>query len=53
MADTHDMQDGKNFYTDVPQTCPAFPLKGSNSLDWGMKNRLARVFGAELVIGKV
>src|SRR5579863_4953215 len=47
MADTHDVQDGKNFYTDVPQVCAAFPLKGSNSLDWGMKNRLARIFSAD------
>lgn len=27
MADTHDMQDGKHFYFDVPQTCIMFPLK--------------------------
>src|SRR5579862_3558906 len=47
MADTHDVQDGKNFYTDVPQVCAAFPLKGSNSLDWGMKNRLARIFSPD------
>src|SRR5579863_9464387 len=47
MADTHDVQDGKNFYTDVPQVSAAFPLKGSNSLDWGMKNRLARIFSAD------
>ena len=47
MADTHDMQDGKHFYTDVPHTCPAFPLKGSNSLDWGMKDRLARIFSPD------
>src|SRR5579863_4236733 len=47
MADTHDVQDGKNFYTDVPQVSAAFPLKGSNSLDWGMKNRLARIFNPD------
>src|SRR5579863_8105122 len=47
MADMHDMQDGKNYYLDVPQRCTAFPLKGSNSLDWGMKNRLARVFSPD------
>ena len=34
----------KNFYTDVPQTSEAFFLKGSNSYDWGMKNRLSRIF---------
>jgi putative autoinducer-2 (AI-2) aldolase len=36
----------KNFYTDVPPTNEAFFLKGSNSYDWGMKNRLARIFAA-------
>ena len=34
----------KNFYTDVPQTSEAFFLKGSNSYDWGMKNRLSCIF---------
>jgi putative autoinducer-2 (AI-2) aldolase len=34
----------KNFYADVPQTSEAFFLKGSNSYDWGMKNRLSRIF---------
>lgn len=47
MADTHDVQDGKNFYLDVPQVSTAFPLKGSNALDWGMKNRLARIFSPD------
>ncbi len=36
----------KNFYTDVPQTSEPFFLKGSNSYDWGMTNRLARIFTA-------
>jgi len=36
--------DAKNFYTDVPQANDGFFLKGSGSLDWGMSNRLARVF---------
>ena len=44
MADFEDLQDGKNFYLDVPQTSPAFGLKGCGSLEWGMKNRLARIF---------
>jgi 3-hydroxy-5-phosphonooxypentane-2,4-dione thiolase len=34
----------KNFYTDIPQKSQAFFLKGSNEYDWGMKNRLARIF---------
>ncbi len=34
----------KNYHTDIAQRQEAFFLKGSNSLDWGMKNRLARIF---------
>jgi len=34
----------KNFYIDVPQKNELFFLKGSNNYDWGMKNRLARIF---------
>jgi putative autoinducer-2 (AI-2) aldolase len=34
----------KNYYTDIPQKNEVFFLKGSNSYDWGMKNRLARIF---------
>ena len=44
MPDVDDVQDGKNYYLDTPQQASAFFLKGSNSLDWGMKNRLARIF---------
>lgn len=40
-------KEGKNFYTDVPQKSELFYLKGSNELDWGMKNRLARIFNPE------
>jgi putative autoinducer-2 (AI-2) aldolase len=47
MADTHDLQEGKNFYLDTPHVNTPFALKGSNALDWGMKNRLARVFSPE------
>ena len=36
--------EAKNFYTDVPPPNDGFFLKGSGSLDWGMSNRLARVF---------
>ena len=34
----------KNFHVDVPQKNDPFFLKGSNHLDWGMKNRLANIF---------
>ena len=44
MADLDGSKDAKMFYTDVPQKADGFFLKGSNSLDWGMKNRLARIF---------
>jgi 3-hydroxy-5-phosphonooxypentane-2,4-dione thiolase len=47
MADTDDILERKNFYLEVPHSCSAFPLKGSNALDWGMKNRLARVFSPD------
>jgi putative autoinducer-2 (AI-2) aldolase len=36
--------DAKNFFADVPPPSQGFFLKGSGSLDWGMRNRLARVF---------
>jgi 3-hydroxy-5-phosphonooxypentane-2,4-dione thiolase len=36
--------EGARFYADQPQGAPGFFLKGSHQLDWGMKNRLARVF---------
>src|SRR5260221_2202481 len=39
--------DGKNFHVDIPAPSQGFFLKGSGSLDWGMSNRLARVFRPE------
>ena len=39
-----DGKEAKKFYEDVPQETPGFFLKGCGSLDWGMKNRMARVF---------
>ena len=47
MPDLDNLNDGKNYYTDVPQLSPPFLLKGSNALDWGMKNRLTRIFSPE------
>jgi len=44
MADLDGVKEAKSFYTDTPQKTEGFFLKGSNSLDWGMKNRLARIF---------
>jgi len=37
----------KEFYEDVPMETPGFFLKGSGSLDWGMKNRLSRIFNPQ------
>ncbi|MHC4811484.1 MAG: 3-hydroxy-5-phosphonooxypentane-2,4-dione thiolase [Planctomycetota bacterium] len=42
-----DSKDAKNFYTDVPQKTAGFFLKGSDALDWGLKNRLANIFNPE------
>lgn len=44
MAEADHSKKEKNYYTDVPQKSEAFFLKGSNAYDWGMKNRLARIF---------
>jgi putative autoinducer-2 (AI-2) aldolase len=44
MPEADDTQNGKNFHIDTPMRDGVFFLKGSNSLDWGMKNRLARIF---------
>jgi putative autoinducer-2 (AI-2) aldolase len=39
--------EAKEFHADVPAPSQGFFLKGSGSLDWGMSNRLARVFRPE------
>ena len=44
MPDIDDIKEAKMYYTDIPQKTEGFFLKGSSSLDWGMKNRLARIF---------
>jgi putative autoinducer-2 (AI-2) aldolase len=36
--------EGKSFFADVAPPSQGFFLKGSGALDWGMSNRLARVF---------
>src|SRR2546425_8324157 len=40
-------REGAKFQADKPQVAPGFFLKGSHQLDWGMKNRLARVFNPQ------
>ena len=44
MAEADHSKKEKNYYTDIAQKSEAFFLKGSNAYDWGMKNRLARIF---------
>ena len=44
MPDPEALKEAKKFYEDIPAVTPGFFLKGSGALDWGMKNRLARIF---------
>jgi 3-hydroxy-5-phosphonooxypentane-2,4-dione thiolase len=37
----------KQFRADVPAVQPAFHVKGAGSYDWGMQNRLSRIFRPE------
>jgi putative autoinducer-2 (AI-2) aldolase len=39
-----DFKELKSFYAEIPQKTEGFFLKGCGSLDWGMKNRMARIF---------
>jgi putative autoinducer-2 (AI-2) aldolase len=47
MADIEDVKDPKNFFVATPAAHDGFYLKGAHQLDWGMRNRLARVFRPE------
>lgn len=47
MADLDNVKESKNYYLDIPQKNQAFFVKGSGALDWGMQNRLARIFRPE------
>ena len=37
----------KHFRPDIPASSEGFYLKGSNNLDWGLKNRLASIFNPQ------
>jgi putative autoinducer-2 (AI-2) aldolase len=39
-----DHRDDKQFHADIPAPEQGFFLKGAGAYDWGMKNRLARIF---------
>jgi len=47
MPDTDAGKETKNFYEDIPMEKHGFFLKGASALDWGMKNRLSRIFNPE------
>ena len=45
MPEADSTSEARNFYTNIPQRATGnFHLKGSGALDWGMQNRLSRVF---------
>ncbi len=44
MADIDDIKDGKDFGLNTPQDKQGFFLKGLANYDWGIKNRMSRIF---------
>ena len=44
MPDMDEIKEGTQYYAQTAQKTEGFFLKGSNCLDWGMKDRLARIF---------
>ena len=44
MPDMDGNKEAKRYNADIAQKTEGFFLKGSNSLEWGMKDRLARIF---------
>ena len=47
MADKDGISDTQNYFVDVPMASEPYTLRGSNSLDWGAKNRLSNIFRPE------
>jgi len=47
MPEADAAKESKKFYEDVPMERRGFFLKGASSLDWGMKNRLSRIFNPD------
>jgi putative autoinducer-2 (AI-2) aldolase len=47
MADKDNIPDTRNYCVDVPMASKPYTLRGSNSLDWGFKNRLSNIFQPE------
>lgn len=44
MADAKGNKSAKNYHLDTPVQMEGFHVKGMNNVDWGMKNRLSRIF---------
>lgn len=44
MADADSLKDTKEYFVDVPVKAHQSNVRGSNALDWGMQNRLSRIF---------
>lgn len=44
MAEKDETNSSKDYHLDKPFTNPPFFLKGMNHIDWGMQDRLARIF---------
>ena len=44
MADTDSLKDTKDYFVDIPMKPAVSNVRGANALDWGMQNRLSRVF---------
>jgi putative autoinducer-2 (AI-2) aldolase len=47
MAEKDTSQESHNYHLQTPMKNEPFALRGSNSLDWGMKNRLSKIFRPE------
>jgi putative autoinducer-2 (AI-2) aldolase len=47
MPEVDSVKGEKKYYEDVPMKTEGFFLKGAGSLDWGMKNRLSRIFNPD------
>jgi len=47
MPSKEELKSRKNFHVEVPMETGGFYLRGAAHLDWGMKNRLSRIFNPE------
>jgi putative autoinducer-2 (AI-2) aldolase len=47
MPSKEELKSKKNFHLDTPMDSAGYYLRGSAHLDWGVKNRLARIFNPD------